>query len=254
MIFTRSIYATRRRSMYAGNGAVATSRAISFPSSASPFVLSRFRMTTGRMGVWWLVGLMLIWGALLLTTVPAAAQSVVPAAAQSFKIYVPSVTTDGSAFAEGEPPAKCGLNEQEEAIATMMLTHPDQQRDKSACDPILAQVARAHARDMALRDYFSHVNPDGIGPNLLVRQAGYPLPNWYGNDQGSNNIESISGGQNSAEEAWQAWLNSSSHRIHILGSEDFYAQQDAYGVGYYFNADSTYGHYWVFISSPLAEE
>ena len=45
------------------------------------------------------------------------------------------------------------------------------------------------ALDMGTRRYFSHVNPDGYGPNYLVQQAGYALPSFYGQEPDANNIE-----------------------------------------------------------------
>jgi hypothetical protein len=154
---------------------------------------------------------------------------------------------------EEPEPSVCNLSVEEAAIEAMMLSNPDQRRISPVCNPILAEVARARARDMALRGYFSHTNPDGDGPNLLVREAGYPLPDWYATDQDGNNIESIGAGYPTAEDAWQGWLNSPSHRTHILGVEDFYSSQESYGIGYYFNGDSKYGHYWVFISAPTSD-
>jgi uncharacterized protein YkwD len=38
--------------------------------------------------------------------------------------------------------------------------------------PGAAIVARDHAMDMELRDFFGHVNPDGLGPGQRVRAAG----------------------------------------------------------------------------------
>jgi hypothetical protein len=206
-------------------------------------------MMTGRVALWWVVGFAFIWSAFLLTTRPAAAQG--------FQIYVPMVATEGAESGpggSGGDPTECGLNDSELAVAEMMLADPGQQRDNPVCNPILAQVARARARDMAQRAYLSHTTPDGDGPNKLVREAGYPLPDWYGDEQDSNNIESIGGGYQSPEAAWQGWLNSSAHRTHVLGTQSFYADQEAYGVGYYFDPDSPFGHYWVFLSAPVAEE
>lgn len=39
-------------------------------------------------------------------------------------------------------------------------------------DPQLAEVARAHARDMFARGYFSHVTPEGLGPFERMRAQG----------------------------------------------------------------------------------
>lgn len=177
------------------------------------------------------------------------------AAAQTFQIFVPMVSTDGDGGpgGSGEEPTECGLNEQEAAVAELMENDAGQRRNNPVCDPILAQVARARARDMALRGYFSHTNPDGKGPNTLVREAGYPLPNWYSDTRNANNIESIGGGHTSPDAIWTGWLDSQLHRTHVLGTASFYADQEAYGVGYYFNPDSPSKHYWVFLSAPVAE-
>ena len=187
--------------------------------------------------------------ALLLSTLVLTPQ---PVAAQSFQIFVPMVASDNSE-ASGEATAECILNDEEAAVAAMMESDSGQRRVNPICDPILSQVARARARDMALRGYFSHTNPDGEGPNLLVREAGYSLPDWYSKDQAANNIESIGAGYESANQVWQGWLASPSHRTHVLGTQSFYADQQAYGVGYYFSLDAPFKYYWVFISAPVAE-
>jgi uncharacterized protein YkwD len=200
------------------------------------------------------IGFALIWSVFYLS--PQAATAQAPAdetpAAQSFQIYVPMVATDGPG-GSGRETVQCDLNEQEAAVAALMESHPDQKRGTPVCDPILAQVARARARDMALRGYFSHTNPDGIGPNLLVREAGYPLPDWYGDSQDANNIESIGGGYSTPEDVWQGWLDSSGHRVHVLGEQGFYADQESYGIGYYYNPDARFGYYWVFLSAPTEQ-
>lgn len=202
------------------------------------------RATVRRAVAWLLVA--------LFTIVAMPWVNVERALAQGYHIYVPMVATEGTGpGGSGSTPEECGLNSEEVAVAKMMIDDPRQQRNDPVCDPTLAQVARGRARDMALRGYFSHTNPDGIGPNYLARQAGYPLPDWYSDDLNSNNIESIGGGYTSAGEVWQAWIDSSAHRGHVLGAQSFYAEQRAYGVGYYYNADAPLKHYWVFLSAPL---
>jgi hypothetical protein len=65
----------------------------------------------------------------------------------------------------------------------------------------LAGVAEAKAMDMARRNYFSHVNPDGYGINYLIQQSGYSLnPDWTKNKK-ENFFESISVGASSGKEA-----------------------------------------------------
>lgn len=189
----------------------------------------------------------LAWGGILFSVQPAMAQG-------GYQIFIPTATNEAIIGLGGDPePAQCALNEQESLVAQFAENDPGQQRERMVCDPILAEVARAKARDMALRGYFSHTSPEGEGPNLWVREAGYPLPDWYGSSASSNNIESIGAGYPTPDAAWAAWLNSQTHQIHVLGTQSFYADQEAYGVGYYYNADSEYKHYWVFLSAPIAD-
>ena len=102
---------------------------------------------------------------------------------------------------------------------------------------------------MATRDFFAHTNPDGVGPNRLVQEAGYVLPGFYDQSATANNIESIVAGFSSFEDAFQAWLDSPAHRPHLLGETSFNADQIEFGVGYAFDPDSTFQHYYVFISA-----
>src|SRR5687767_12039102 len=90
--------------------------------------------------------------------------------------------------------ARAQLNSQEERVATLLTNAYDQHRPFVPVDPILPRVARARAIDLARRNYFDHVNPDGHGPNYLVRQAGYSLPATYDQSARGNKIESIAAG------------------------------------------------------------
>jgi uncharacterized protein YkwD len=140
-------------------------------------------------------------------------------------------------------------NVQEAGLAELLRSHPQQQRPAFAYNPILARVAHERAADMAARGYFGHTNPDGLGPNALVRQAGYLLPSYYGTEPTANNIESIAAGPSTAEGVLQLLLNSEAHRTHILGLHEFYAAQVEYGIGYVAAPGSKYGHYWVIITA-----
>lgn len=146
------------------------------------------------------------------------------------------------------------LNDQEQAIASSMMNDSGQKRPFLKLDPILAGVARARAKDMARRNYFSHVNPDGLAANYLVRQAGYVLPDWWGTSPTDNYIESIAAGYSTPQKAWEGWMNSTGHRTHILGLDPFYTAETSYGVGYYYDASSTYKHYWVVLTAPPMPE
>ena len=154
------------------------------------------------------------------------------------KIYLPTIFN---------PP--CLTAAEEGQLAQLLVQDPQQQRPSLTCNDILAQVAHARAADMAEREYFDHVNPDGYGPNYLVEQAGYILPDFYGNDPTANYIESIAAGNSTAAATWQQWMDSSGHRQHLLGLNDFYKDQIEYGIGYAYDPDSPYRHYWVIITA-----
>ena len=107
---------------------------------------------------------------------------------------------------------------------------------------------------MANSGYFSHTNLDGNGPNSLVREAGYMLPDSYGMELESNNIESIAAGYENAGDTLVAWINSPGHRTHVFGEIPFHREQVDFGVGFAFNPNSEYGFYWVFISASSTEK
>ncbi|MEQ1854813.1 MAG: CAP domain-containing protein [Chthoniobacteraceae bacterium] len=137
-------------------------------------------------------------------------------------------------------------------MAQLLVGDPSQARPKAemTMDPILTQVAQARAADLARRRYFSHVNPDGHGPNHLVRAAGYELPTFWGTARKDNFIESIGAGYASAGDVWRMWMNSSGHRTHLLGRKSMYQEQTNYGIGYYADPSSPYRCYWVIITAP----
>jgi len=139
---------------------------------------------------------------------------------------------------------------QEQAIATDMITDPDQGRPYMVLDPIIQKVAEARAQDMGQRNYFSHVNPDGFAANYLLQQAGYQLPAWWGSSPTANYVESIAAGSSDPSTIWNAWMASPPHKQDLLGQVSFFASETHYGVGYYFDATSTYQFYWVVITAP----
>lgn len=141
------------------------------------------------------------------------------------------------------------LNPEEAALARLFEVSPRQQRRTMRCDPILARVARAKAVDMATRRYFSHVTPDGDGPNRLVRRAGYELPRLYSTGKRANNVEAIAAGYETAAEAWTSWVDSRRHRPQVLGLAAFHAAQSDYGVGFAQVPGSRYRYYWVLITA-----
>lgn len=142
-------------------------------------------------------------------------------------------------------------------MAGLALEHDSQERTEMVRQEVLNFIARKKAEDMAKRAYFSHVNPDGYGPNFAAHQAGYALA--FGSSPRSNSIESIGvRHQNNltpaaaAKIVFDSWLESPGHRRHVLGEVDQFRNQTAYGVGYAFAARGPFGwsaHYFVFVSA-----
>jgi uncharacterized protein YkwD len=99
-------------------------------------------------------------------------------------------------------------------VAAEMLALVNAARAGAGCAPLLADsglaaVAQAHSADMRDRDFFDHVNPDGLDPFERAEQAG----------QTSSRAENIASGQETAAEAMADWMDSSGHRDNILDCE-----------------------------------
>lgn len=160
-----------------------------------------------------------------------------------YQVFIPLLVTE---------PA-CEPSTEEAAFEELFRSDPDQTRAVIDCNMVLSAVAQARAQDMADRNYFGHVNPDGVGPNQLVRDAGYQLPSYYSLARDGNNVESIAGGFASAQAAWDGLMGSPAHRRHLLGEVEFYREQIDIGIGYVYDADSEYQHYWVIITARKAD-
>lgn len=151
-------------------------------------------------------------------------------------IYLPLVVTTGA----------CTMNTQEQQLADFIRNAPGQGRGSFTCNPLLAAVAEAQARDMATHGYMSSIDPEGHGPNYRVRQAGYPLPTYYSATADSNNIEALFAGYTSADAVWAAAVDNA--QLH--GQGEFWANQTAFGIAYYRDPASPMGYYWVIITAP----
>jgi uncharacterized protein YkwD len=108
------------------------------------------------------------------------------------------------------------------------------ERATAGCKPlvtstVLARVALAHSRDMAVRGYFAHDSQDGRSPFDRMRAAGY---------RGTTMGENIAAGQTTAAAVMRAWMNSPGHRANILN-----CSYRELGVGYH--AGGSMRHYWT---------
>ncbi len=104
-------------------------------------------------------------------------------------------------------------------------------------NPILARVAEKRARDMAERNYFDHVTPDGVGVNIQIAEEGYILnADWLKNRK-ANNFESIAANHPTAEEGIRAFIIGKGspgfmHRKHLLGMDKWNGSLQDIGIGY----------------------
>ncbi len=91
-------------------------------------------------------------------------------------------------------------------------------------NPILENVALQHSTDMAMRDFFSHCDPDtGTLPWDRMKTAGYNY---------NTALENIAAGFRTPDAVVTAWMNSPGHRKNILSTT---ARE--IGIGYYFEKD-----------------
>ena len=143
-------------------------------------------------------------------------------------------------------PAKADIRDD---IIGLVRDHSGQERSAIVVDDKLSKAAQAKADDMILRDYYSHVDPDGGGANRLVESYGYVLPFDYKQSKDANNIESIAKSYKApnAEYVVGVWLNSPSHRKHLLGEGPVYQEQTHVGVGVSTSEGVTT---YVFFSAP----
>ncbi|WP_086661084.1 CAP domain-containing protein [Lentzea kentuckyensis] len=87
-------------------------------------------------------------------------------------------------------------------------------RKKAGLSPLssderLRAAARKHSKDMAARNFCTHVNPDGVTPSQRMSAAGYPSPGG----------ENVACGQSNPHAVMTAWMNSPPHRANILNAE-----------------------------------
>ena len=73
----------------------------------------------------------------------------------------------------------------------------------------LRSAARDHSNDMASRDFFDHINPDGEDPGQRIAATGYSAVTWG---------ENIAWGQISPEQVVASWMSSSGHCANLMRS------------------------------------
>ncbi|WP_405488414.1 CAP domain-containing protein [Streptomyces sp. NBC_00096] len=112
-----------------------------------------------------------------------------------------------------KPPAAlatAGHSSEETAVLNLV----NQERAQAGCVPVranppLAALAGAFSKDMAVRGFFDHTDPDGRTPWDRATQAG--ISGMGG--------ENIARGQGDAQAVMKAWMDSPGHKANILNCE-----------------------------------
>lgn len=125
------------------------------------------------------------------------------------------------------------------AWADEVLRLTNIERQKNGLAPLqrssqMDYVAQAHARDMGLRDYFSHdAQGYGLDPFERMDAAGSPAYGTAG--------ENIAAGWPGPAVVMSTWMNSSGHRANILNPAFTHI-----GIGvFYDSGGGRYPDYWV---------
>ncbi|MCM1970205.1 MULTISPECIES: CAP domain-containing protein [unclassified Streptomyces] len=122
----------------------------------------------------------------------------------------PSAPKTSAPAAPPAPPASAGHSAEEAAVLTLV----NQERAQAGCGPVranppLAALAGAFSKDMAVRGFFDHTDPDGNTPWDRATKAG--ISGMGG--------ENIARGQGDAAAVMKAWMNSPGHKANILNCE-----------------------------------
>jgi uncharacterized protein YkwD len=101
----------------------------------------------------------------------------------------------------------------------------------------LAKVAEAKAFDMADRNYYGHVDPEGYGMNYFINKSGYKLNSKWLQNKSENYFESIAAGSAGGEQVIRTFVidkgvPSLGHRNHLLGVGDWNASLVDIGIGF----------------------
>lgn len=158
----------------------------------------------------------------------AAAKKV--AAAQQESTAAPN--SDGDAGGSGGTAPAPAKGSAAPGVEAQVIDIVNRERSAAGCGEVrhdegLARVARAHSADMAQRNFFSHTNPDGLGPFDRARNAGVEA-----------RAENIAAGQSTPAAVMEGWMNSEGHRANILNC-------DLSRVGVGRATGGSYGTYWT---------
>ena len=141
------------------------------------------------------------------------------------------------------------LSKEEFDAFSLIAQSPQQRRPAMHLNPLLCKIARLRAADMAQRNYFSHVTPEGTGPNQNLVNQGYALPGYALG--ATNSVESVfmgNGQFGTPKFTVDSWLKSPVHRPDVFGQTAFTASKSEIGIG---KAVGRGYSYYVFLSAPV---
>lgn len=123
----------------------------------------------------------------------------------------PETETSSTTPAEETSTRKTTSEQAPDAPENALLDMVNEARETAGCDPVtldskLTEAATEHSEDMAERDYFSHISPEGASFVERTLETGYLSPG----------AENLAQGQRSAEQVMDEWMDSEGHRQNIL--------------------------------------
>jgi uncharacterized protein YkwD len=104
-------------------------------------------------------------------------------------------------------------NEAQVRAATFCLINAQRRRHGEpplGQNGLLQNAAELHSLDMAKRQYFEHVDPDGVAPDARIVQAGYP-PILVGENLAWGELA-----QSTPANIVSLWMKSPGHRANVL--------------------------------------
>lgn len=124
---------------------------------------------------------------------------------------------------------------QQTHFSNEIITLTNIQRQNHGCGPLrqndqLTNAAQRHSLSMASNNYFSHTGNDGSTMTSRTADARYVSYSLL--------AENIAAGNNTPQATVEAWMHSPGHRANILN-----CALSEIGVGYAYDANSTYKHY-----------
>ena len=119
-------------------------------------------------------------------------------------------------------------NENTQNYAQRVLDLVNIERRKAGIKPLVLSDELMRVRSQEVTKVFSHTRPDGTPFSSIVSRHGRRIG------------ENIGGGYQTPEEVVDGWMHSEGHRKNIL-HPDF----TELGVGYTYEENSQYKHYWV---------